>query len=230
MINLAQKVGQEFVNSVFKNVHTKYDRANDAMSFFMHRKWKKDFVSMLNIHKVDKVLDVACGSGDITKLILEKTPNVIGCDISEEMLSIAKKKIPECVFQVEDAQQFSFDGASFDFITCVFGLRNFQEIEKSIVEMVRILKPNGTIAIMDFMPNADGYLFNKAYHSYIKYIIPKFDTIFKNDANSYEYFSQSIINFQSRDELKKILEKQNLHVITPSLCSGAVGIFLCKKA
>lgn len=94
MTNLAQKLGQKFVNSVFSSVHTNYDKANDAMSLFQHRKWKKDFISMLNISKESIVLDLASGTGDIVKLLLERglAKNITGSDINADMLEIAKRK------------------------------------------------------------------------------------------------------------------------------------------
>jgi len=97
MINLAQKLGQKFVNSVFSSVHTNYDKANDAMSLFQHRKWKKDFISMLNISKESIILDLASGTGDIVKLLLERSlaKNITGSDINPDMLAVGMERAEE---------------------------------------------------------------------------------------------------------------------------------------
>ena len=229
MINLAQKVGKKFVNSVFKDVHTNYDKANDAMSLFLHRKWKKDFVNMLNISSQSTVLDLASGTGDIARLILKKTQNVTLCDINEDMLSVAKSKTTGGTFIVADAQSLPFEANSFDFITCVFGIRNFQELEKSVAEARRVLKQGGTFAVMEFMPNAQGKCCNAAYKTYIKHLLPKYDLLFKNNSNSYSYLSQSILEFQTQEGFAQILTKAGFSVVTPSLMSGTVGVFLCVK-
>ncbi len=234
MINLAQNVGQKFVNSVFSSVHTNYDKANDAMSLFQHRKWKKDFISMLNISRESKLLDLASGTGDILKLALERISpeNITGSDINPDMLAIAKKKIKNDAvnFIIADATTLPFEDCSFDFLTCTFGIRNFQEIEKAIVEARRVLKKGGKFAIMEFMPEADkshGKTFHKAHKFYIKTILPKFDKIFKNDSGSYEYLSQSILAFQSRENFAKLLESKGFGVVSPTFCNGTIGVFIC---
>jgi demethylmenaquinone methyltransferase/2-methoxy-6-polyprenyl-1,4-benzoquinol methylase len=93
MINLAGSLGQKFVNSVFSGVYKHYDKANDLMSFGLHRLWKKDFCNMLNVLNNDSVLDLASGTGDIAKILIQKTQNITLCDVSEEMLFIAKKEL-----------------------------------------------------------------------------------------------------------------------------------------
>ena len=234
MINLAQNLGQKFVNSVFSSVHTNYDKANDAMSLFQHRKWKKDFISMLNISKESIILDLASGTGDIVKLLLERAlaQNITGSDINPDMLEIAKKKIKnEAVnFIIADAICLPFENSTFDFITCTFGIRNFQEIEKAIVEARRVLKKGGKFAIMEFLPEADkmhGKIFHKAHKFYIKTVLPKFDKIFKNDSGSYEYLSKSILEFQSRERFAKLLESKGFSVISPTFCNGTIGVLIC---
>ena len=230
MVNLAQKLGQGFVNAVFTGVHHNYDKANDAMSLFLHRKWKKDFVNMLGISNATKVLDVASGTGDVAKLVLQKTQNVTIADINPQMLEIAKQKVGQNVNAIVcDASKMPFENESFNLITCVFGIRNFQEIEQAIIEMKRILKPNGKLAIMEFMPNAQGNCQNKLYHLYLQKILPQYDKIFKNEEKSYEYLGNSILAFQNKDDFAKMLSKHGFNVVTPSFMQGAVGCFLCSK-
>lgn len=229
MINLAQKVGQKFVNAVFKDVHTNYDKANDAMSLFLHRKWKRDFIKMLDISANDNVLDLASGTGDIANLLLQKTQNVTLCDINQQMLDVAKSKVSGGTFVLADAKNLPFESNSFDCITCVFGARNFQELEQSIEECHRVLKQGGTLAIMEFMPSSCTPLHNRVYRAYIKYVLPKYDSLFKNSSQSYTYLSQSILNFQTRCGMSTILKQAGFRVVTPSLMNGAVGVFSCIK-
>ena len=231
MINLAQNLGQKFVNSVFSDVHTNYDKTNDLMSMFLHRKWKKYFVNMLNIQKESRVLDLASGTGDIVKLLLQKTNNIVASDINNDMLEIAKHKINSNFvdFIIADATKLPFEDAKFDCITCTFGIRNFEEIQKAIYEASRVLKSGGKFAIMEFMPNTQGYFFDKLYKIYIKNLLPKYDYIFKNKTSSYEYLSKSILQFQTRDNFMKMLELAEFEVVTPSFLNGGVGVFICTK-
>lgn len=229
-MNLAQNLGQKFVNSVFSSVYSNYDKANDAMSFFTHRKWKKDFVNMLGISCDMKVLDIASGTGDIAKLLLKKTLNVTIADINAQMLELAKVKIGAKVEAfVCDAASMPFEDRSFDVITCVFGIRNFANIEDSLTEMKRILKPNGKLAIMEFMPNVEGEVQNKLYKGYLQRILPQYDRVFKNDEQSYQYLADSILAFQCREDFTRTLQDQGFDVISPTLAFGAIGIFLCCK-
>lgn len=230
MINLAGSLGQKFVNSVFSGVYKHYDKANDLMSFGLHRLWKKDFCNMLNVLNNDSVLDLASGTGDIAKILIQKTQNITLCDVSEKMLSIAKKRINGGNFVVADAKNLPFENNKFDFITCVFGIRNFQEVELSIKEAHRVLKSGGVFAIMEFMPSAENPLIDRLYHTYIKNVIPKYDLIFNSKTSSYDYFSKSILQFKNKKSFVEILESYGFSVVTPSKFYGSVGVFLCKKS
>lgn len=229
MENLAKKLGQGFVNSVFSGVHNNYDKANDAMSLFLHRKWKKDFVNMLGISSDVNVVDIASGTGDIAKLMLKKTNNVQICDINPQMLEIAKQRLQNVQATICDAAQMPFENETFNLATCVFGIRNFQEIERAICEVKRILKPHGKFAIMEFLPNAEGEIQNKIYQNYLQKVLPYYDNMFKNEEKSYEYLANSILAFPKKEDFASILKQNGFNVVTTTFMQGCVGIFICNK-
>ena len=147
------------VDNVFTSVTERYDLMNDLMSFGLHRFWKKYFLLCSNIKKGEKVLDLAAGTGDITKLISEAVGDsgkVISCDINYAMLSQGRDNLidagfMENIFYVQsDAQALSFQENSFDHVTMAFGLRNTANISKALESIYKILRPGGSLQVLEF--------------------------------------------------------------------------------
>lgn len=195
------------VKKVFSSVSIKYDFMNDIMSMGMHRFWKNNLVDLMIINNNDQILDLAGGSGDISKRILKKNSNtkVILYDRSKEMIAIAKKKIKnkQVKFICDIAERMPFDNKSFDIIVTSFGLRNFSDIQKSMVEIHRTLKQGGKFYCLEFSKvNSKSLRF--LFNAYCK-LIPKLGNFFANDQEAYEYLIESIKCFPNQIEISKKL-------------------------
>ena len=144
------------VQKIFDKVSNKYDLMNDFMSLGIHRFWKKDLINMMSPSKDTKLIDVACGTGDIGKLFLESVNYkalVYNVDPNKNMINEGKKKfknIDSIKWFVNSAENLKFKDNFFDFYTISFGLRNTKDIDKSIKEAFRVLKPGGKFLCLEF--------------------------------------------------------------------------------
>ena len=151
---LQQKKGM--VKDVFDKVFKKYDLMNDLMSLGIHRIWKKDFVTMMNPSNKKKLIDVACGTGDIAKLYIEatnKNSSILCIDQNINMIKECKKnlkKYKNIKWKVSNAEKLNVPDNSFDFYTISFGLRNTKNINKSLKEAYRVLKKGGNFMCLEF--------------------------------------------------------------------------------
>lgn len=220
------------VKKVFSSVSIKYDFMNDIMSMGMHRFWKNNLVDLMIINNNDQILDLAGGSGDISKRILKKNSNtkVILYDRSKEMIAIAKKKIKnkQVKFICDIAERMPFDNKSFDIIVTSFGLRNFSDIQKSMVEIHRTLKQGGKFYCLEFSKvNSKSLRF--LFNAYCK-LIPKLGNFFANDQEAYEYLIESIKCFPNQIEISKKLRNVGFKNIECfDLLDGVASIHIGEK-
>ena len=208
---LQQKKG--LVNEVFNKVFKKYDLMNDLMSFGIHRIWKKDFIKMMNPSNKKKLIDVACGTGDIAKLYLKATNrncSILCVDQNINMIRECKKnleKYKNIRCKVSNAEKLSVPDNSFDFYTISFGLRNTKNIDKSLSEAYRVLKKGGKFMCLEFSKiekkNLDIF-----YKNYSK-LIPKIGEVVVGQKKPYEYLVKSIENFLNQRQLIEKMEKNN---------------------
>jgi demethylmenaquinone methyltransferase/2-methoxy-6-polyprenyl-1,4-benzoquinol methylase len=201
------------VDDVFTSVTKKYDLMNDLMSFGLHRFWKKYFLLCSKINKGDKVLDLAAGTGDITKLISQivgENGTVISCDINYSMLyqgrdNLIDKGILKNVFYVQsDALSLSFRENSFNHVTMAFGLRNTANINKALKSIYEILKPGGSLQVLEFSKAEE--IIEKPYNIFLNNFIPKLGKYVAKDEGSYKYLAESIATHPSQKELIKLME------------------------
>ena len=217
------------VTKVFKDVYHKYDLMNDLMSMGIHRLWKKDFINWLNPQKDSKLIDVASGTGDIARLYLSKINyqgNVYCLDENEGMLNLSKKKFKEnknVKWFCNNAEKLPFKKNSFDYYTISFGIRNISNIEDSLKEAYRVLKPGGRFLCLEFS-KVKNEILNKFYKTYSK-SIPKIGKFILGKSEPYEYLINSIEKFYSQEELFTKIKKQNFTNISyRNLSSGIVAI------
>ena len=205
---LQQKKG--LVKGVFNKVFKKYDLMNDLMSLGIHRIWKKNLIQMMNPSNKKKLIDVACGTGDVAKLYLEATDNIstILCvDPNINMIKECKKnlkKYKNIKWKVCSAERLNVPDNSFDFYTISFGLRNAKNINKSLKEAHRVLKSGGRFLCLEFSKIENNNL-EILYKNYSK-LIPKIGEIVVGEKKPYEYLVKSIENFISQ---KQLIEKMN---------------------
>lgn len=178
----------------FDEIALDYDRMNHLMTAGLDRCWRKRAVQGLH----GKVLDVACGTGDMVVELLRTrhaaSLQVTGVDLSEEMLAIAKRKAPQAEYRLADAEHLPFGDASFDAVTCAFGIRNFVHLEQGLGEMVRVLKPGGRMAILE-LATPDNPFIRFFYNIYTRRIIPWLGSRIAGNREAYTYLPSSIERF-----------------------------------
>lgn len=178
----------------FDEIARDYDRMNHLMTAGLDRCWRKRAVQGLH----GKVLDVACGTGDMVVELLRTrhaaSLQVTGVDLSEEMLAIAKRKAPQAEYRLVDAEHLPFGDASFDAVTCAFGVRNFVHLEQGLGEMVRVLKPGGRMAILE-LATPDNPFIRFFYNIYTRRIIPWLGSRIAGNRDAYTYLPSSIERF-----------------------------------
>ncbi|MBQ3787372.1 MAG: bifunctional demethylmenaquinone methyltransferase/2-methoxy-6-polyprenyl-1,4-benzoquinol methylase UbiE [Bacteroidales bacterium] len=178
----------------FDKIARDYDRMNRLMTLGMDCRWRKRAVRGLK----GDVLDVACGTGDMVVELLRTrhaaSLQVTGVDLSEEMLAIAKRKAPQAEYRLADAEHLPFGDASFDAVTCAFGVRNFVHLEQGLKEMVRVLKPGGRMAILE-LATPDSPFIRFFYNIYTRRIIPWLGSRIAGNREAYTYLPSSIERF-----------------------------------
>ncbi len=188
----------------FDKIARTYDRLNRLMTLGLDRRWRKRALRGVQ----GNVLDVACGTGDMAVSLVERGCTVTGVDISEEMLAIARQKAPMVTFMIADAEHLPFPDASFDAVTCAFGVRNFVHLEQGLNEMLRVLKPGGQLVILE-LATPDSPLVKPFYNLYTRRIIPWLGSRIAGNREAYTYLPASIERFPKGDAfLEKIRNSQ----------------------
>ena len=188
----------------FDTIARTYDRLNRLMTLGLDRCWRKRALRGIQ----GNVLDVACGTGDMAVSLVERGCTVTGVDISEEMLAIARQKAPMVTFMIADAEHLPFPDASFDAVTCAFGVRNFVHLEQGLNEMLRVLKPGGQLVILE-LATPDNSLVKPFYNLYTRRIIPWLGSRIAGNREAYTYLPASIERFPKGDAfLEKIRNSQ----------------------
>ena len=199
------------VQNVFNKVYDKYDLMNDFMSLGIHRLWKKNLINWMSPSPKKKLIDMACGTGDLGKLFLEHTNytgKVLCVDPNSGMLKKGTerlKKYNNITWKKGCAEKILAPDNSFDYYTISFGLRNTKNINKSLKEAYRVLKPGGRFLCLEFSKVQNIY-FDKLYKKYSK-LIPHIGKIVVGEKEPYEYLIESIENFINQDELIELMQK-----------------------
>ncbi len=178
----------------FDKIARDYDRMNRLMTAGLDRCWRKRAVQGLH----GKVLDVACGTGDMVMELLRQGCSVTGVDLSMEMMAIAKQKAPQAEYRLADVERLPFGDASFDAVTCAFGVRNFVHLEQGLGEMLRVLKPGGRMVILE-LATPDSAIVRPLYNIYTRHIIPWLGQRLAGSREAYTYLPQSIERFPKGD-------------------------------
>ena len=214
------------VQSVFDQVYDQYDLMNDFMSLGVHRLWKKDLLNMMNPSSNQKLIDVACGTGDIAKLFLNyvnKKSYVTCVDPNIGMIKKGKEKLKKfnnLNWIVASAEKLPMTINSFDFYTISFGLRNTKDLNKSLSEAYRVLKPGGRYLCLEFSKIENSGL-DFIYKKYSK-VIPSIGKLIVGEKEPYEYLVKSIENFVNQDELIGLMKKNGFQNCTYRNLSGGI--------
>ena len=214
------------VQNVFDQVFDKYDLMNDLMSLGVHRLWKKNLLNMMNPSPKQKLIDVACGTGDIAKLFLDyvnKDSEITCIDPNKAMIKKAKEKLEtykNLTWMIASAEKLPIPENTFDFYTISFGLRNTKSLDKALSEAYRVLKPGGRYLCLEFSKIQNSGL-NFIYKNYSK-LIPQIGKYIVGEKAPYEYLVKSIENFLNQDELIDLMKKKGFQKCKYRNLSGGV--------
>ncbi|MEO6974706.1 MAG: bifunctional demethylmenaquinone methyltransferase/2-methoxy-6-polyprenyl-1,4-benzoquinol methylase UbiE [Gallionella sp.] len=218
------------VAGVFTSVAGKYDVMNDLMSAGLHRLWKRYAISVSGVRPGQRVLDVAGGSADLSRLFLKEvgsTGQVVLTDINNAMLRVGRNRlldegIATPVTQC-DAEHLPFPDNHFDCVSIAFGLRNVTHKDAALREMQRVLKPGGRVIVLEFSKVAKPL--EKAYDLYSFKLLPKMGQLIAGDADSYRYLAESIRMHPGQKELKRMMEEAGLERVEYfNLTGGVVAV------
>jgi len=204
---------KEQVTQMFDKVSSNYDFLNRVLTFGIDVSWRKKVVQLVADHKAKNILDIATGTGDLAIMLTEINPDkVIGLDISPGMLEVGKKKIAQLNLTdkidmvIGDSEKLPFEDHTFDAITVGFGVRNFENLEKGLSEIYRVLKPKGTFVVLE-TSQPSKFPIKQGFDFYSKYVIPNVGKIFSKDKNAYQYLPESAAAFPYGEKFNNILLK-----------------------
>ena len=201
------------VEQMFDTISKEYDGLNRVISFGIDIKWRNKVVEMVKETNPETILDIATGTGDLAiSLVKTGAKKIVGLDISEGMLSVGREKITaknldESITMVNgDSENLPFEDNAFDAITVAFGVRNFENLEKGLSEILRVLKPEGIFVILETsVPTRTP--FKQGYKLYSKYILPTIGKLFSKDKVAYQYLSDSASVFPYGEKMNNILRE-----------------------
>jgi len=201
------------IAAMFNNISPKYDLLNHLLSFGIDISWRRKGVRLLRPLRPATILDVATGTADFAiETLALKPEKVVGVDISEGMLKlgrqkIARKNLQETIELIQaDSEELPFHDNKFDAVIVAFGVRNFENLEKGLSEMCRVMRPGGKVVIIEFSKPTK-FPFRQAYNFYFKRILPGIGRIISKDRSAYHYLPESVMAFPDGERFIAILQK-----------------------
>ena len=201
------------VEEMFDNIASTYDTLNHRLSWNIDKSWRKNAVRRLAPFSPKTILDIATGTGDFAimsaKMLLPKT--LIGADISDKMMEIGRQKVKEegldgiISFQKEDCLNLTFPSNTFDAVTAAFGIRNFQDLEKGLGEMYRVLKKGGHLCIIE-LTTPISFPMKQLFKIYSKVVLPFYGRLISKDSSAYDYLNKTIAAFPQGETMMNILQ------------------------
>jgi len=227
---------KEQVATMFDNIAGNYDFLNHFLSLGIDIFWRKRLVRKLQKQKPQNILDVATGTADLAIAMMKIKPfNVVGIDISNGMLEVGRKKIKQqdlektIQLQQADSEDLPFKDATFDAVTVSFGARNFENLQKGLSEMARVLKPGGKIYILEFS-KPTLLPFKQLYDFYFKFVLPLIGKLLSKDNAAYTYLPESVKAFPHGKELNSIIENCGYtNAKNHPLTMGIASIYTAQK-
>jgi demethylmenaquinone methyltransferase/2-methoxy-6-polyprenyl-1,4-benzoquinol methylase len=223
------------VRGVFDSVASRYDVMNDVMSVGLHRVWKAYTIAVSGAREGQKVLDIAAGTGDLTRAFARKVGpqgSVVHTDINEAMLRTGRDRLIDEGLALPtvicDAEKLPFPEAHFDIVSVAFGLRNMTHKDQALREMCRVLRPGGKLLVLEFSRVAKPL--EKIYDWYSFSVLPKMGKMITGDAESYRYLAESIRMHPGQQELKALMKESGFgHVDVHNLSAGVVALHVGLK-
>jgi demethylmenaquinone methyltransferase/2-methoxy-6-polyprenyl-1,4-benzoquinol methylase len=208
---------KEQVAKMFDNISEDYDGLNRVISLGIDVSWRKKVVKLISENNPQQILDIATGTGDLALMMAKLNPKrIVGLDISAGMLEVGKQKIAKANLSdkiemiVGDSENIPFDNNTFDAITVSFGVRNFENLDKGLTEIYRVLKPGGKFVVLE-TSNPTKFPFKQGYKFYTNFILPVIGKIFSKDKVAYSYLSESANSFPFGEAFNNILQKNGFN-------------------
>ena len=224
---------KEQVAKMFDNISHSYDFLNSLLSFGTQKGWRKKCVKLLEDKRPKQILDVATGTADFAIECAALSPDkIIGVDISEGMMKLGREKVIKkglhkiISLEYGNAETVIYDDNTFDAIVIGYGVRNFQNLESGLINLLRVLKPGGKIVILEFSyptnPVVKGF-----YTFYFSYITPFIGRIFSKDKRAYSYLIESVKAFPNNENFVAILNKLNYKNTSYKTLSMGIAAIYC---
>ena len=233
---LKGKDKREKVENMFDGIAGKYDFLNHFLSFGIDYYWRNRVLKIIKDKSPKSILDIATGTGDLAILSSKANPErIVGIDISQNMLNVGIEKVKKkgleklITLQQEDSEDLSFEDNTFDLAMVAFGVRNFENLEKGLSEIKRVLKPGGTFIVLEFS-KPQAFPMKQLYGFYSNNILPVFGKIISNDASAYTYLPESVKRFPAYKEFTTIMDKVGFNNTSyTALTSGISSIYIGEK-
>jgi demethylmenaquinone methyltransferase/2-methoxy-6-polyprenyl-1,4-benzoquinol methylase len=228
---------KEYLVNLFGTVHQRYDFLNHVLSLYLDKGWRKSLVKQVHSIHLNRILDACTGTGDLAIELARRYPDtqIIGIDISDQMLKIGIEKIQKAglngriLLQQSDLFHLPFKDQVFEVVSIGFGFRNLHNFRGGIKEMVRVLKKDGVLLILELTIPQTPFL-RRIHLFYLKNILPKIGGLISGSKSSYEYLSSSIIAFPKKEEVIEFMKAEGLKEVQHiPLSRGIASIFKGKK-
>lgn len=211
----------EQVEQMFDNIAHAYDRLNHTLSLGIDKMWRKRAIGWLKPYHPRQIMDVATGTGDFAILACRMLhpETVVGTDISEGMMNVGREKVKKeglekiISFAREDSSSFSFEDESFDAVTSAFGVRNFEDLNKCLSEMHRVIRRDGHLVILE-LSTPDRFPMKQLFALYSRIVIPTLGNLFTKDRKAYKYLPQSIEAFPQGEVMREIISRAGFREVT----------------
>lgn len=226
---------REQVERMFDNISPKYDLLNRMLSMGIDQGWRRRVMRLVAKEPVEHLLDVATGTADLAILASKKVPKVTGVDISEGMLEHGRTKVAKrglekrVILQRADSAALPFPDATFDAVTVAFGVRNFEELERGIAEMRRVLKPNGRLFVLEFS-KPQHTPFRQLFRFYFHNVMPFIGKLVSRDDAAYTYLPKSVDAFPEGAGFLRLMDGTGLRETrSESLTGGVATLYVGRK-
>jgi demethylmenaquinone methyltransferase / 2-methoxy-6-polyprenyl-1,4-benzoquinol methylase len=191
------------VHNLFTRIAPRYDLINDLQSFGLHRYWKRRVIRLAQVRRGERVLDVCCGTGDLTLHLAQLGTHALGADFTAGMLEVAKHRVRKLAggslsWIQADALSLPFADGSFDVVTVAYGLRNLSDVNSGLSEMKRVAKPGGRIVVLDF-GKPDNAAWRNLYFAYLGLFVPMLGRVFCGSTSAYAYILESLKNYPAQN-------------------------------
>ena len=227
----------QLVEEMFDNIAPTYDALNHRLSWDIDKGWRRKAIGLLAPFHPQSILDIATGTGDFAILAAQMLHprKLIGADISEGMMNIGKEKVKKLglddivSFKKEDCMAMSFEDNTFDAVTAAFGIRNFQDLDRGLKEMCRVLKKGGHLSIAE-LTTPVSFPMKQLFHIYSHTFLPVYGKLISKDSSAYSYLTATIEAFPQGEKMMEILKKAGFSKVSfKRLTFGICTLYFAEK-